>query len=64
MTIANRKTMRIIITKTYVGLGITRHNDIHSFFLSFSRATPAAYGGFQARGPIGAVAAGTAKQDP
>ena len=28
------------------------------FFMSFSRAAPAAYGGSQARGPIGAVAAG------
>ena len=28
------------------------------FFLSFFRATPAAYGGSQARGLIGAVAAG------
>ena len=28
------------------------------FFLSFSRATPAAHGGSQARGPIGAAAAG------
>ena len=26
------------------------------FFFGFSRATPAAYGGSQARGPIGAVA--------
>ena len=28
------------------------------YFLSFSRATPMAYGGSQARGLIGAVAAG------
>ena len=28
------------------------------FFLAFSRATPVAYGGSQARGLIGAVAAG------
>ena len=27
------------------------------FFFAFSRASPAAYGGFQARGPIRAVAA-------
>ena len=39
-------------------------------FLSFFRAAPAAYGGSQARGPIGAVAAGlhytivTAMPDP
>ena len=28
------------------------------FFFAFSRAAPVAYGGSQARGPIGAVAAG------
>ena len=28
------------------------------FFLSFSRATPEAHGGSQAKGPVGAVAAG------
>ena len=28
------------------------------FFFSLSRAAPAAYGGYQARGPIGAVAPG------
>ena len=31
---------------------------IFSFFFVFFRATPAGYGGSQARGPIGAVAAG------
>ena len=35
-------------------------NNITFFFLSFvfPRATPAAYGGSQARDPVGAVAAG------
>ena len=30
---------------------------IYFFFFVFSRATPASYGGSQARGPIGAIAA-------
>ena len=39
------------------GLNTSRGPSIYTFFFFF-RATPAAYGGFQARGVIGAVAAG------
>ena len=34
------------------------------FFFAFSWAAPAAYGGSQARGPIGAVATGLATPEP
>jgi len=36
--------------------------QIFSFFLLLFRATPTAYGGSHARGPVGATAAGSGKR--
>ena len=51
--------MYINIVYIYINIVcIHTHTHTHTHIYSLFRATPMAYGGFQARGPIGAIDAG------